>query len=77
MFAAHQMPSMNLRPTPDSLKALPLFGVLLACGIDFEGPQPQGFEMVAHNEVVVVCEQNAPCVPDELWRRDLLVSDAD
>lgn len=61
------MPSMNLRRTADSLKVLPLFGVLLLCGIDLETPQPPGYEMAARNAAMVICEQDARCVPEVLW----------
>jgi hypothetical protein len=58
---------MNLRRTADSLKALPLFGVLLLCGVDLETPQPPGFELAARNAAMVACEQDAGCMANELW----------
>jgi len=71
------MPVMNRRPTADALKALPLFAVLLACGIDLEGPQPPGYERISRDEVIAACEQHPECVPDERWNHDLLVSSAE
>ena len=68
---------MNLRRTADSLKALPLFGVLLLCGIDLEPPQPPSYAVVVRDAATVACEQNAQCMPDEVWNHDLLVSNAD
>lgn len=68
---------MNLRRTADSLKALPLFGVLLLCGIDLETPQPPGYEAVVRDAAMVICEQDARCNPDQFWSHELVVSNAD
>lgn len=68
---------MNLRRAADPLKALPLFGVLLLCGIDLETPKPPSYAVVARDEARAVCEQDAQCMPNELWNYDLLVSNAD
>lgn len=68
---------MNLRRTTDALKALPLFGVLLLCGIDLETPQPPGYEAVTRHAAMLACEEDVLCVTDEFWKQDLLVSSAD
>lgn len=62
---------MNLRRTADSLKALPLFGVLLVCGVDLEGPASPGFDEAARVAVMADCEPGVPCLPDELWDQAL------
>lgn len=68
---------MNLRRSSDTLKALPLFGVLLLCGIDLDTPPAPGHEVVARHEAMLACEQDAQCVTDAFWNQDLMVSQAD